>query len=159
MPRIGPHRFGSLEVVDSGLREPTSRNAFVVMKRRARSRIESLVRTKGGHRGVARYLHSVRNDIAHGKTSVRVFDHGATVADVGRDVQILKLLARLAIEGRPPPRIPDLTGLPGRHRASSGIGARFPRAASAHPCSLSSMPLAKRRSSHSCRQDHLDRRL
>lgn len=48
---------------------------------------------------MARYLYEVnRCGIAHGKSGPRLYDFAEDVREVARDVFILKLLARLAIQ-------------------------------------------------------------
>lgn len=89
--------FGS----DGAVPEPRRRtNLFSVYRRRAKSRLRELQRRLVG-RDIADYFYNeIRCGIAHGKRNVKDYDYNYNIVEVAQDIYILKLLARIALEGK-----------------------------------------------------------
>ena len=101
LPKLKNHNFGFLHIghdheSDYGHRRRV--NLFSVYRRRALSRLCELDR-KIGRSSVSRYLYNDnRCAIAHGVSTVKEYDFGDSIAEVARDICIIKLLARTAID-------------------------------------------------------------
>lgn len=90
--------FGVLPVIPHG--QPGDwRNAFEVYRRRARQKLRRLRVGMSANSEVAAYLYRLRNSLAHGKQNVRTGDFGSQVEEVASALPIVKLLARVAVEG------------------------------------------------------------
>ncbi|MBC8467957.1 MAG: hypothetical protein H8D56_00685 [Planctomycetes bacterium] len=97
--------FGFLEVYDTSFPANLAQtdnkrrlNLFSVYKRRARSRINNLNKDLNGV-SIQKYLYNtIRCGIAHGKDEVVTYDYSANLEDVAKDLFVIKLLARYAIE-------------------------------------------------------------
>jgi len=101
---VASHNFGELLLVeyvflgrpdDGKPTGPITHDVFSEYQGRAADHIEDLL-----HEGadVPRYLYDLRNGIAHGKANTIIGSDSYRLADVGRALPIVKLLARLAIE-------------------------------------------------------------
>lgn len=76
-------------------------NMFARYRARAVSRVDELRRLVGPRsRDIATRLYSNRNGLAHGKDRFAL-DRSTDIAEIGRDLAIVKLLARLVVEGVP----------------------------------------------------------
>ncbi|MBC7363902.1 MAG: hypothetical protein H5U07_05080, partial [Candidatus Aminicenantes bacterium] len=98
--RIKIYDFGFLELKQEMSWEKRGINIFSVYKKRAISRLaELIVKLKG--KDIAAYFYNEnRCGIVHGKTSIKVYDFGPTIEEIAKDLYILKLLARIAIEDK-----------------------------------------------------------
>ena len=96
--RLQSQNFGDLELimeVQGGLRV---RNAFGVLRLRALGRLRHL-RHRSPQRNIGKYLWRLRNKIAHGEQQQpRVFRHDDDSYNFGKDVVLMKMLARLVID-------------------------------------------------------------
>jgi hypothetical protein len=101
LAEIQTHDFGELYTHDAATgRGP---NVFEVYRRRALDRVARLTEAGMDTSAIAGHLYGVRNGLAHGKGSFLVSDYSGLSA-VGEDLPIVKLLARMVVEGSPPPR-------------------------------------------------------
>jgi len=102
LSRLGSYDFGFLEFgTDAQIGRLTRRiNVFSIYKMRALKRIKEL-ETKPGARSVAEYFyHENRCGIAHGKADIKEYDFGFNIEEISKDIYILKLLSRMAIEDK-----------------------------------------------------------
>ena len=98
-------KYGFLEVFDTAfpdrLMDATLKrriNLISIYKRRARSRIANLTIELNGV-SIQKYLYNtIRCGVAHGKEEIVTYDYGANLKNVAKDIYIIKLLARYAIE-------------------------------------------------------------
>jgi hypothetical protein len=93
------HDYGELWGYErgGGLRR---RNIFKMYAARCRKRLRELGAQGRSDHEIAVHLYAIRNSLAHGKSKFTL-DRAANVAEIGRDLLILKLLARLVIEKVP----------------------------------------------------------
>jgi hypothetical protein len=101
--RLKKYDFGFLEFgTDTHLGQIRTKrtNIFSIYRNRASKRIEDLKNKLGG-RSIADYFYREnRCGIAHGKTGVKEYDFGFNIEEIAKDVYILKLLSRIAIEDK-----------------------------------------------------------
>ncbi len=100
LPRLKDYGFGFLHVGRDGARERPKRrtNLFSVYRRRALARLEAL-KADRTTLDVAAYLYNEnRCGIAHGTHEVVEHDFAQSLADVALDLDIMRLLCRLAID-------------------------------------------------------------
>ena len=77
----------------------TKRNLISVFKRRYSSRHKQLKKSFNSNKEIAKYLYNInRCGIAHGKRAIVSPIYGFSYFEIVKDISILKLLARLAIE-------------------------------------------------------------
>lgn len=95
-PEILDTDFGELAIYDPVV-EGESINAFDVYKRRAGLELASL---NADNVDVPQYLYELRNGLAHGKRKLLTSGNLGALESIARAVPIVKLLARLAIEGQ-----------------------------------------------------------
>jgi hypothetical protein len=88
--------FGSLTATEV---LGTAADVFDIYRRRALDRFEVLRRTLPSDMDVAEHLYKTRNSLAHGKTKMIIEDFRDGVTTVAVEVPIVKLLARMAVEG------------------------------------------------------------
>lgn len=96
LSQLETYDFGSLAASEF---PGSSVDVFDIYRRRALDRLAGLRRTLPADTGVAEHLYKRRNSLAHGKSKVLVEDFGDAVASVAAEVPIVKLLARMAVEG------------------------------------------------------------
>lgn len=94
---IASYDFGELEAWRPFSDSPV--DAFAVYRNRAITQLEALHREGLSDRQIAAHLYDSRNALAHGKSSVRVNDFDAQVVTIAADLPIVKLLARMVVEG------------------------------------------------------------
>lgn len=102
LPRIGKFDFGFLHFNVEAIKRKQSRrtNLFSVYRRRALARVRELQQRRN-IRDIAKYFYNeIRCGIAHGKRDVKVYDFGYNIFEISRDVYVLKLLSRIAIEDK-----------------------------------------------------------
>lgn len=99
LDKLRTHDFGALEAYDA-FRRPTAAplNVFEVHRQRALSRIGALKAGGRSDRDIGERLYGIRNAIAHGKSRF-LRGRAEDMYEVGLDIPIVKLLARLVIEG------------------------------------------------------------
>jgi hypothetical protein len=100
LPRIKKFDFGFLHFgVDGLMRKPRRRtNLFSVYRRRAQSRLREL-QGRFMISDIPKYFYNeIRCGIAHGRTGIKEYDFSYNIREVSRDVYVLKLLSRIAIE-------------------------------------------------------------
>lgn len=73
---------------------------FARYRRRAMRRLSELRTRHGTDQKVAQHLYDIRNSLAHGKSNFAL-DRDTDLPEIGRDVLIIKLLARMVIERVP----------------------------------------------------------
>jgi hypothetical protein len=98
--RIRSHDFGFLEFGVNEPKPPPRRrtNVFSVYRRRALKRL-AILNTRLPKRNIADYFYGeTRCGIAHGTSNVKSYDFEHNVEEISRDVYILKLLSRIAID-------------------------------------------------------------
>jgi hypothetical protein len=94
---IATYDFGVLYTHDAATgRGP---NVFDVYKKRAADRLQEWRSHGKSDDDIARELYGIRNGLAHGKTDVVVDDFGEGVSTVGQALPVVKLLARMVVEG------------------------------------------------------------
>jgi hypothetical protein len=97
LPNLATFDFGRLEVRPDVGGTPRRCNVFKVYQQRALKRVAALRQRLT--QPIEDYLyHEMRCGIAHGVSNTKTFDFGGTVEDVGRDLYVVKMLARLAID-------------------------------------------------------------
>jgi hypothetical protein len=74
-------------------------DVFRIYANRAAARLETLAHQGVSSEQVPSHLYFVRNGLAHGKSRFVVNDFGADVVSVADDISIVKLLARMVVEG------------------------------------------------------------
>lgn len=89
------HEYGELWSYGHG--GDRRRNIFEMYRARSRKRLGELRARGMTDRDIAVHLYKIRNSVAHGKSKF-MLDRTANLAEIGRDLVILKLLARLVIE-------------------------------------------------------------
>jgi hypothetical protein len=102
LPRLGAFRFGTLwgSVDPASDLAPLRRNVFALLKRRALSRLKGLASIG---MPLDKYLYNIqRCGIAHGKSGLKTYDFGEGIRAATKDVYLVKMLARMAIEDRVP---------------------------------------------------------
>ena len=102
LDRIKTFDFGFLEFEDGLYFEKPRRrvNLFQRYRRRAQERLKQL-RQESSKQPIQDYFYHVnRCGIAHGKNNLRHYDFSTTVEDIWRDLYIIKLLARIAIQDK-----------------------------------------------------------
>lgn len=112
--RLGTHDFGKLYVRPGKRRE--SRPIFAgrvdllaKYQRRALARHKALLGQ--GISDVASHLYgSIRCGIAHGKRGIKTFDYGPQVEETAKEVALMKMLARMAIDFNAQPLLPKHFG-------------------------------------------------
>lgn len=99
LSRLKSYDFGFLEFGSDGM-YGRRRNVFSIYRRRALTRLRNLESKLVG-RSVAEYFYNEnRCGIAHGKSKVKVYDFKYNIEEVSKDIYILKLLSRIAIEDK-----------------------------------------------------------
>lgn len=95
------HDFGTLWA--HRYRARRGRNVFEIYRRRALNRLGELRGRRLSDMGIAEHLYSIRNGLAHGNIgrSKVLFDRAADLPEIGRDLPIVKLLARLVVDKVP----------------------------------------------------------
>jgi hypothetical protein len=94
---IASHDFGKLMAQAGPKRRIRRVNVFELYRRRTLRRLATF-RVRGDtDRKIAEHLYGVRCELAHGARTVRL-DRTPDVAEVARDLPIVKLLARMVIE-------------------------------------------------------------
>jgi hypothetical protein len=102
LERIGTFDFGFLELED-GLYfgNPKRRmNLFQLYRRRAQERLKQLPQLIRNQPIQDYFYHVNRCGIAHGRNNLRHYDFSTTVADIWKDLYVIKLLARIAIRDK-----------------------------------------------------------
>lgn len=98
--KLNDYNFGFLEF-GSAIQAGEKRrriNVFTTYRRRALKRIKEL---KLSGKGIVKHLYNVnRCGIAHGYGDIKYYDFGYNVKEISKDVYILKLLSRIAIENK-----------------------------------------------------------
>ncbi|MDG4474924.1 methylamine utilization protein MauJ [Thiovibrio frasassiensis] len=92
--------YGFVEIIESYTLNPPSRrrNLFTAYKTRARRRIAHL-NSSLGTTPIEKYLYNeIRCGVAHGKDNVVTYDYDTNLKEISKDIFIIKLLARYAIE-------------------------------------------------------------
>ena len=100
LPRLGSFGFGFLHF-GSDVPAPwqTRRtNLFSVYRRRALARLRKLTSRLQGVDVPQYFYHENRCGIAHGTSTIREYDFSYTIEEMSRDVYVLRLLSRIAIE-------------------------------------------------------------
>ena len=100
--RLANYNFGFLEFDSENRlpREGRRTNIFSIYRRRALARQRNL-NDRLGRRSLSEYFyHENRCGIAHGKSDVKEYDFKYNVEEVSKDIYILKLLSRMAIEDK-----------------------------------------------------------
>lgn len=90
------HDFGVLDAYAYHAEAPI--NVFEVYRGRALARIDAQRASGKSDSEIAAHLYSIRNSLAHGKKDFLV-GRTVDVAEVGREVPIVKMLARLVVDG------------------------------------------------------------
>lgn len=103
--RLAGHKFGRLFVGRSQKRGDRMRRDVIevlsIFRRKALARLKAL---QARPTPVDRYLYNeMRCGIAHGTSGQKVFDFDVDLEDAARDVHVVKMLARLAIDEMIPP--------------------------------------------------------
>jgi hypothetical protein len=93
---LAAHAFGDCLVLDTSHRTV---DAFETYRTRALSRISSLRTAGKTDADIAAHLYANRNAIAHGRVGTLLHDFGDSMAGLGADLPIVKLLARMVVEG------------------------------------------------------------
>ncbi|MER7696749.1 methylamine utilization protein MauJ [Streptomyces sp. NPDC096095] len=99
LDEIGGYDFGSLQMADLGYhRGPVEDpiEVFEVLRERAQGRIEAL---RTADIEIPAHLYALRNGLAHGKQDLVLNDFGPGVDAVAAELPLVKLLARIAVEG------------------------------------------------------------
>jgi len=100
LDRVRNYDFGFLEFANSFRPAARRRNLFTIYRRRALNRLRRLKIELPGVE-VEDYLYNEnRCGIAHGSHGIKVYDFGQDVQSVAQDCYVLKLLARVGIEGQ-----------------------------------------------------------
>lgn len=102
LPRLRNYDFGFIEFgIDAraGLLKRRT-NVFSIYKRRALVRLMDLNNKLRGIKIAEYFYHENRCGIAHGKTQVKEYDFKYNIEELSKDVYILKLLSRIAIEDK-----------------------------------------------------------
>ena len=100
--RLGEHRkarrvqLWELRIVGPDDKYETAINAFEVYRRQA---LDEIAYVKAAGDDVVDRLYRIRNSLAHGKVDVLVADDGEPFSAALRALPIVKLLARMAIDG------------------------------------------------------------
>lgn len=99
LPRLADHEFGMLRVIGPHLGDDyeSATNAFTVYKDRAVEELRDVAAR--GVTDVPKYLYNIRNSLAHGKTGVLAHGRGEAFQKAARALPIVKLLARMAVDG------------------------------------------------------------
>jgi hypothetical protein len=102
LPKLSTYDFGFLHFSAdlSNSRSKRRINLFNVYRRRALSRLHSLQGRPSGLDIADYFYNELRCGIAHGKTDVKDYDYGFNVIEVSKDIYIIKLLARMALEAK-----------------------------------------------------------
>jgi len=96
---VTTYDFGDLHAVTFNPLLSTQPTAvFSAYQDRASIRIRRLENLGLSPARIAAHLTDIRNAIAHGKSGVLTTDLGVSTADIGADLSLVKLLARLVIE-------------------------------------------------------------
>lgn len=100
LPRLRGYDFGVLPII-RGQSKRGYVNAFAVYRRRAVRHLQDLA-SHGviTDADVAHRLYELRNSLAHGKHGTFVADYGSQLAEIGAALPVVKLLARIAVEGK-----------------------------------------------------------
>jgi hypothetical protein len=98
LSKLPTHDFGDLWA--ERFRATRRWNIFRLYQARAARRIRDLRARFGSDHAVAVHLYSIRNSLAHGKAKF-VLDRPADLAEIGRTLVVVKLLARLVVERVP----------------------------------------------------------
>jgi len=102
LSRLVNYDFGFLEFGSDALigQHTQGTNVFSIYKIRALKRMEELD-NKLSERTIADYFyHENRCGIAHGKADIKEYDFGFNIEEISKDIYILKLLSRMAIEDK-----------------------------------------------------------
>jgi hypothetical protein len=94
--RLDTYAFGELRVVGPDDSYENATNAFEIYRKRALDEVMSL---SDADVDVPNRLYGIRNSLAHGKDDVLVPDDGKLFHAAVRALPILKLLARIAVDG------------------------------------------------------------
>jgi hypothetical protein len=94
--RLASFDFGQLRIIGLDDKYETAINAFEVYRRQALDEVATL--EAAGDTVVDR-LYRIRNSLAHGKVDVLLPDDGEPFDAALRALPIVKLLARMAIDG------------------------------------------------------------
>lgn len=97
LSNIGTHPFGNLMSQAWPKRRVRRANVFALYRRKALRRLAAFRARGESDTAVAQHLYAIRCELAHGARTVRL-DRPPDVAEVARDLPIVKMLARLAIE-------------------------------------------------------------
>ena len=98
--RIKSYDFGFLEFKREMSKNKRRTNLFSIYKKRAINRLAELKVKLNGKDIAAYFYNENRCGIVHGKASIKVYDFGPIVEEIAKDLYILKLLARIAIEDK-----------------------------------------------------------
>ena len=94
--RLAGFNYGELRIVGPDDKYETAINAFEVYRRQA---LDEIAYVKAAGDDVVDRLYRIRNSLAHGKVDVLVADDGEPFSAALRALPIVKLLARMAIDG------------------------------------------------------------
>ncbi|MEW6533746.1 MAG: methylamine utilization protein MauJ [Thermodesulfobacteriota bacterium] len=106
LSRVKNFDFGFLELEEEGatrIQRKRRVNLFSRYRQRTQDRLKQLANSMKPKRIKDYFYHINRCGIAHGKKSagdLRLFDFAQTVAEVSRDVHVLRLLSRIAIQDK-----------------------------------------------------------
>lgn len=102
LSRLKSYDFGFLEFgidAPSG-RQGRRRNIFSIYKRRALARLRNLNSKLVGRNTAEYFYRENRCGIAHGKSTVKLYDFRYNIENISKDAYILKLLSRIIIEDK-----------------------------------------------------------
>lgn len=95
---LSTYDFGALSAWSYGGR--SSRNVFEIYRKRAVGRLAVLRGRGWSDATIAKHLYDIRNGLAHGGRTALV-DRTSVIAEVGQDLPLVKLLARLVVDNVP----------------------------------------------------------
>ncbi len=100
--RLENYNFGFLEYGTDARAGPQIQrtNFFSIYRRRALARLRDLNSKLGGRSAAEYFYHENRCGIAHGKSDVKEYDFKYNIEELSKDVYVLKLLSRIAIEDK-----------------------------------------------------------
>lgn len=105
LSRLASYKFGFLEFGSDAFDflERMGRrkiNVFSICKKRALARLRNLNNKLVGKSVAEYFYHENRCGIAHGKSNIKAYDFKYNIKELSKDVYILKLLSRIAIEDK-----------------------------------------------------------
>ncbi len=102
LSRLKGYEFGFLEYGTEAHGSPRCRrtNVFSIYKRRSLARLGCLKRKLAGKSIAEYFYHENRCGIAHGKSDVKEYDFKYNIEELSKDVYIMKLLSKIAIEDK-----------------------------------------------------------